>query len=339
MENPTLPFWVRVRTLGESVFCPRAGILSYLQPTDEEEPEYDRPNLDFLPQYSAVIIEEQLALHLRRLAIWSGLTLAAFATGGAGLWFSWKPVVVVAAVMLFGFGRFFSRELRAVLTLADFRRQALQAQPKEPPPDLSASVAVNWWELLKCGFDSIRLQESLRDESLKLVGKPWRVLRKGSLRIPVIKLESNKFEAGRFWIYPQHEIRLAAYAHLLATCERGEVPYAIALFGDSFDGIAIPMTAELKDQVQRQLDAAREVIRRHLAGKSTDAPANTKICSGCPFGYPRKLTGAELKSPPVTIHGVPGRDGRHYHSECGDLFSWTPAHRLAKKIGLLPPEV
>lgn len=327
-----------MRTLGEFVFCRRAGVLASFQVANEAELEYDRANLDFLPQYRLTVIEEQLAIHLGKLRNWFLWTGLAVASGGAALWFDWKVGVVLAAVLLFVFGRFLTRELRAVMTLADYRRQAFRAEPKEPALPMLASTPVNWWELLKAGFDSIREQEILRDEGLKLAGKPWRVLRKGSLRIPVIKLEADKFEAGRFWVYPQHEIRLAAYAHLLTVCERGEVPYAIALFGDSFDGIAIPMTPELQDQVRRQLEALREVLRRNSGGAAPEAPTNGKVCSGCPFGSPKPVDDAALKDPEKKVHGVTGRDGRLYHSECGDQFEWTPAHELAKRKGLVPPE-
>ncbi len=337
MNDSPKAFGIKVRTLGEFVFCQRAGILSSLQETNDTEREYDQPNLDFLPQYSLAVVEEQLAIHLRRLGTRATLAVLLLVVGGVSFWFSWKIAVVAAAVLLFVLSRSFNRELRSVLTLADTRRQALQAEPVEPPSTLSSAVPVNWWSLLKSGFDSIRLQESLRDEETKLSGTPWRVLRKGSLRIPVIKLETANFEAGRFWVYPQHEIRLAAYAHLLATCEGGEVPYAIALFGDSFDGIAIPISAEAMRAIESQLDAAREAIRRHAASLPTDAPENTNVCSGCPFGCPRAVTEAARRDPSKKIHGVPARDGRSYHSECGDLFSWTPPHWLAKKKGLLPP--
>jgi hypothetical protein len=338
LNNNPMPFWVSVRTLGEFVFCKRAGILSSLQPANEEEPEYAQANLDFLPQYSVPIIEEQLALRMRKLGTRSLWLLVVFVLGGVAWWYDWRLAVVAAAVVLFAVGRTFSRELRAVMALADYRREAIRAEPKEPPTNLSTTVAINWWELLKAGFDSIRLQEILKDEETKLAGKPWRVLRKGSLRIPVIKLESDNYRAGRFWIYPQHEIRLAAYAHLLATCEGGEVPYAIVLFGDTFDGIAFPITGELMADVLRQVKLARETIRGHSQDISTAPPANGKICSGCPFGYPVAAIEADLKNPANKVHGVTGRDGKLYHSECGDQFAWTPAHELAKKKGLVPPE-
>jgi hypothetical protein len=231
------------------------------EPESEEEREYDQANLDFLPQYSLVVVEEQLSLHLTKLGTCVTWALLVLFSGGVALWFGWKLALVAAAIVFFFIGRWFSRELRAVLTLADTRRQALQAEPKAPAADLLTSMPVNWWSLLKAGFDSIRVQEILRDEGTKLAGKPWRVLRQGSLRIPVIKLEAEQFEAGRFWVYPQHKIRLAAYSHLLATSEGGEVPYGIALFGDSFDGVAIPMTVELKKEVLQQLEAAREILR------------------------------------------------------------------------------
>jgi hypothetical protein len=209
------PFRIKVRTLGEFVFCPRAGVLSSLR-TEDEEPEYDQPNLDFLPQYELRIIEEQLGPHLRKLAGSFLFLVVGLIFGGISLGMGWKWAVLGAAVAIFFAGRFFRRELIAVLTLASYRRQAMRAEPAEPPVDLDATMPVNWWNLLQAGFDSIRPQEAFRAEDIQLAGTPWRVLRKGSLRIPVIKLESARFEASRYWVYPQHEVRLAA----MPTCSK-----------------------------------------------------------------------------------------------------------------------
>lgn len=71
MDQPQ-PFWIKVRTLGEFVFCPRAGILAAEKEGNEDEPDEDPIRLDFLPEYSLLVIEEQLALHLRALGSWGG---------------------------------------------------------------------------------------------------------------------------------------------------------------------------------------------------------------------------------------------------------------------------
>lgn len=58
---------VRVRTLGEFVFCPRAGLLSHASADELDEPTDEQMNLNFLPEYSLTLIEQ-----LRRLqAAWA----------------------------------------------------------------------------------------------------------------------------------------------------------------------------------------------------------------------------------------------------------------------------
>ena len=330
-------FWIKVRTLGEFVFCPRAGILAAEKEPAEDEADDDPIRLDFLPEYSLPVIEEQLALHLRALGSWGG-RVAGLLIAMAVAWFvGWTLAVVIGAVVLLWLGRRLGQEIRSVLTLADSRRQAIAAEAKEPPENATNQTAVNWWELLKAGFDSIRLQESLRDEQSKLAGRPWRVLRKGSLRIPVIKIGEDFYEGGRYWIYPQHEIRLAAYAHLLAACEGGEVPYGIVLFGSTYEGVAIPITAQLNEQF---LVKRAEFDRTFAAAKKADPPdePDAGCCSGCIHGKPEKANADLVQIQTEKVHGRTGRDGQLYHSECGDRFEWIPPHAQAKKKGLLPPE-
>ena len=328
---------IGVRTLGEFVFCPRAGIVAASKGDDEAESDDNPVRLDFLPQYSLTVIEEQLALHLRALGSWAGRFIGVFIVMAVAWYFDWKIAVLIGAVVLFWFGRRMSWEMWAVSTLSDSRRQAIAAEPKEPPENLAGQQLVNWWELLKAGFDSIRLQEKLCDETTKLTGKPWRVLRKGSLRIPVIKIGDDYYEGGRYWIYPQHEIRLAAYALLLSACEGGEVPYGIVLFGNSYEGVAVPITDKLRGEVHSKMaELAAALV---AAKKGTPPPVpDSALCLKCPLGKPETVAKAQIiQLDTGKVHGRTGRDGRLYHSECGDCFGWTPPHEKAKRKGLSPP--
>ena len=60
--------WVRVRTLGEYVFCPRAGLQSHESADEEDEPTDERMNLNFLPEYSLALIERKQASTSRKLS-------------------------------------------------------------------------------------------------------------------------------------------------------------------------------------------------------------------------------------------------------------------------------
>jgi len=57
--------------------------------------------------------------------------------------------------------------------------------------DVPIEQSINWWGLIKAGFESIEMRGPLRDPTLKLVGKPWRVLQFGSRRIPVIRKKND----------------------------------------------------------------------------------------------------------------------------------------------------
>ena len=188
---------VRVRTLGEFVFCPRAGLLSHASADEEDEPTDERMNLNFLPEYSLTLIEEQLAVQLRRLTRW-----AAWAAGGLFLVVvavsnelpPAVPLALAVPTVLCVWKTL--QALSAVVTLGDRRRAALSATSTEPPADLTDDTPVRWWELLKAGFESVPYLEPLFDGESALAGKPWRVLKKGSLRIPVIRLPADNYHAG-----------------------------------------------------------------------------------------------------------------------------------------------
>jgi hypothetical protein len=229
------------------------------------------------------------------------------------------------------------RALSAVVTLNDRRREALAAIPAEPPSDLTDDVRVRWWDLLKAGYESVPYLEPLRDEELALAGKPWRVLKKGSLRIPVIRLPADNYHAGRFWVYVQHRVRLAAYARLLAACEVGETPYAVILFGGGYEGVAVPVLPE--ELVRAKLEEFRRCLDLEWVGVQTAAPPDPRVCSGCPFGLPRAVSAADRRDEALgrRLHVVTGPDGRGYHSECGDRFRWTPPHAAAIRKRLVGP--
>src|SRR5439155_688300 len=67
------------------------------------------------------------------------------------------------------------------------RMQLLKtAKPKEPDPEKDGIQNVQWGEMLNAGFMSVPCKEKLIHEAWKLKGKPWRVLRRKNLRIPVV---------------------------------------------------------------------------------------------------------------------------------------------------------
>ena len=130
------------------------------------------------------------------------------------------------------------RQLAAKLTGSDI-----------PIPGRLESQEVNWWSMLAAGYEVSELQEAWCDDDRKLSGKPKRVLRRGSIAIPVHRVAMH---AGP--LRQQHIVRATAYCHLLMACESIQPPYAIIFFRDSYDGITVPNTAEHRSAVLRCID-------------------------------------------------------------------------------------
>ena len=117
-----------------------------------------------------------------------------------------------------------THRLSLIEPLLALRRIALAAKPKTVELPLIAVESANWWELLAAGYQSVAYPAPLKDESSRLCGRPWRVLRHGGLRIPVIKV-SRQNGTGDVELRETHRVRLAAYRHLLVLCEAAEVRY------------------------------------------------------------------------------------------------------------------
>lgn len=325
--------YLTVHALSEFVFCPRAGLIVHeLEQVEDERPL--RYNVDYVPLYDLASVEEALNRQMNRLWVLLGamglLLIVAFvayllgrmlflAPVGLGiLWLSWRG----------------TRRLNLVLELAETRSIAHAAVGREPTPKSRQYEAVNWWELLAAGFDSVPYRESLVDDKLGIRGKPWRVLRKGSLRIPVVRLSSDETtDTPR----PQHVIGVAAYCHLLRTCEGQESPYGVLLFGNSWDGLAVVACDEIHAELQEAVRLAR--IRLPIVAQhgSFEGSILLEECDGCRHGRPvvvDAIQGSPWWGEDGAIHGVGGRDGRLYHSCCGDRFEWLPPHRKAVTLKL-----
>lgn len=332
--GPPEPPWIGVRTLSEFIFCPRAGILAFERTDDFSEPEEDLVRLDYFPQYTLALIEEQLAFQFGQVGAWGGRLAAGVLVVAIALLFGWRLFAAVAAVASVWIGFRMSRAVKAAMTFAEMRRQAMSASAKEPTLPLAKTEPVNWWELLQAGFDPIRLQEPYRDEADRVAGKPWRILRKGTLRIPVIRIGEEHYEGARYWIGAQHELRLATYARLISACEGGEAPFGVVLFGNLYQGVAVPIKAALIDQSEEALAG----LRAALAGTRSNIvppPPGDRRCFHCPCGLPKRAGRTTTASGPKP-HLRMGKDGVVRHSECGDRFSWTPPHDVAEKLSMLP---
>ena len=178
---------------------------------------------------------------------------------------------------------------------------------------------------MKAGFESITYQDTLRDERWKLAGRPWRVLRKGGMRIPVFLMRrGNKVKF-------QHIARMAAYCHLIETCEGAESPYGIVLFNGTYDGIAIPNAPGPRKAFHSALVKSRKIINDSIEGKDPEPPSNRQICYYCPNGRPVSYIPGETEhkkmGEPLPVHIIPAFPaGYDFHSACGDRFRWVAPH-------------
>jgi hypothetical protein len=329
--------WLGVHLITEFIFCPRAGLLLYEQNPDEEEPEEtDLPQLDYVPHYQLSEIERALTRAIQQLRMRGGLLLLILASivgvlkvvFGVDFWWILWPL---GAYAVFAIPMVLGGPLGQIANLNSERDEARKAKPHEPNPQTTDNEPVNWWGLLKAGFDSVPYRESLRDPRWRVAGRPWRVLRKGSLRIPVWRRRKGDETDRR--LRGQHYARMAAYCHLIKEVEGAESPYGVILFGDTYQGVTVSDGVGSRTAFHRGLRAARDVIRQAQAGTDPAVPQRPP-CRGCPYGTPYVYQPGESDGnrPPYLKRGV---DDRNYHSKCGDRFRWVPPHQKAADKALV----
>jgi len=338
--------WIGVHVLTEFIFCPRAGLIEHEQRHDDDgeeraEDELDAPRLDYSPTrlYELQAIEHELAFSLgkarRRLPVCHvvAAVIALSCVVAAAMW-NWHwlfalPLAAAAYVIAL-------QHWRRILALVRQRAAALRATPNEPDVHSQENQPVNWWRLFQAGFESIAYKDALRFEPWRLAGRPWRVLRRGSLRIPVFRKRRGSGPNAR-QLRRQHYARIAAYCLLLERVEGAESPYGIVIFGEGYDGVAIPANHAGTMQPLRQgLALARGLIRDAEQGREPGKPASGNPCSGCPLGKPLHYRPGHTEhrrfghTLPVVV--AIGADRRQYHSACGDRFDWTPPHSKARRL-------
>ena len=248
-------------------------------------------------------------------------------------------LAIVLAPAIFFSGNWLLSLLRSYLFLKRRLLVAERAAIKEPDWNLHQPQPVNWWSLIRAGFASVEKQEPLFDPHLRLAGKPWRVLHRGSIEYPVLRIEvdheqHDRRRDGR--LRRQQFARIAAYAYLLNRCERAESSWAIVLFGKSDEGIAVPISDQAWMSFQNGLLLAREELVNHLANPHSRAEPNLAACKNCPLGKPKKLGEDPIlkNGVEITPFGTETTKGEVYHSTCGDHFRWIPPHEKAGKLGL-----
>lgn len=322
--SPRDPY-VGVHALSEYLFCPRAALLAVESEPDEEP--LDRPRrIDYVPLYFSEYSIVQ-ALQFKSLLL-GGCTFAAIvfavsAYGLADMLGSWSFLLAgLVLIALFIAAQAFI----AILQLSVQWLGAKVARSCKLPDQLMDQTPVNWWSLRKSGFESVQYRDQLADDQWKVVGHPWRVLRRGSVRVPVFRMKGKKGK-----VRHTHLARAAAYCHLLEVCEADQSPFAIVLFPKSFYGMAIPNGPGTRKLFHNAL-----VDLRKLLAQRRDPPApDSRRCENCSCGFPRVhrpgQTETVLNGVALPVVEAVAVDNRIYHSACGDRFNWIPPHARARE--------
>ena len=327
---------VGVYTLSEFVFCVRAGSLPFEKAKSEEVDQAESPNWDYLPRHDLPQIESTLQQLKPKVSFW-GIAGTMVLLVTLILAFT-SPVEVTGLGLIFlvWIGVKLCPLAYRALTLAWIQSQAQNATAREPDLNSNGNQAVNWWELHKAGFRSVSYQDYLFHADWKLRGRPWRVLRRGSVRIPVFrKLHGDST------LHRQHSVRIAAYCDLIEECEGAESPYGVVLFGKGFDGVAIGNTPEIQCLFHSELLNVRKVIRQSQDGEKPPEPPAKSLCYRCPVGRPIVHRPHETEHAYydrlLPVKAFRGKDGQRYHSHCGDRFRWLPPHERSEAKELEDP--
>jgi hypothetical protein len=202
------------------------------------------------------------------------------------------------------------------------RRRAilLESRCAEPDPYSNEMQPTNWFGLLNLGFESRDVKEALRDPEWQFEGKPWRMLHKGSLAIPVFRTRSPQ-EAPR---EPQLA-KIMAYCRLSSVVFDTECPFGIILTGADYSGFVVPNCERFRTDFHNSLVALRQLAQAAEQRSEATIPVETRKCSRCPLGQPRLISlGLRVKrfGAPIPPHKLSGES----HCDCGDRFEWEPPY-------------
>lgn len=326
-----------VHALGQYVYCVRSAILAS-ELGDEADIDEPLPRLTYLPNFDRHRIEEMLREKLRGLgiALLYGISMVILMVVGvldqSRLIF--YPAMFAFLACVYWFAILFITTVRLIAR----RRAAITASAQAPEPSIRGIQPVNWWSMLKAGYEPVGYQRPFRHPELPLEGRPWRVLEQGSRRIPVIRSGGAKLGSRQGAVYEKHRIRLAAYALLLEAMGSIDVPYGLVFPTDSPRGLAVPITKRLRAEAVRLLhDFSRDLDASQQHQSEPRLPEQRSRCTSCKYGEPTLLSRGEIDSArlvgDVTLV-LRKSDGREFHCKCGDRFGSAPPHSKSVRLGL-----
>lgn len=321
---------VGVYVVSQFIYCPRAGVIAY-ENREQHEDEPEPVNLDYMPIYDLPGLYERLHADFREL-IWQALVMLGVLAFAYYLTARVHPNLAATGVMILV--PLLGWTYPTLCDMADVGRKIVahrSAAPKVPDPASDQFQPVNWCEMLKDGFISVPSKDRLRNDAWRVEGRPWRVLRKGNLHIPVFFQSVGETE-----LRDKHLAKAAAHCFLLQTVALQDSPYAIVLKRGSFEGVTVPNHPRTRKVFYEGLRLARALIRDLRVGSAPNPPATEAPCLKCPLGEPVKFEPGEsehrangVSLPVITI----AEDGKPLcHSHCGDRFRWIPPHEWSENM-------
>lgn len=324
---------VNASTLAEYVFCPRAGVLTHEGGFSTQDEEL--PSTALLPWYEQDAIEEAYTR--------SSYLLFALPIGFVALLvimsLFFLGELVYPLLLLVMIGAWLWLTHWAFVRWRELGKRRLAAKlavPCHPDPHLHKKQSVDWWGLLRAGYDVDRPEATLRDAQWKVKGRPRRVLQKGSMRIPVHRIKKTEGP-----IAPQHIVRAMVYCHLIETAEGKNSPFAVILYGNTYQGTTIPNSPKYRELFYTALPRVRNQIKKSAARESDPLePLDSSICSKCPYGKPRSVElGEKTMCDDKELDPILLTNGRKlFHCTCGDRFKWLPKHNRNRRLRLVQPQ-
>ena len=302
--------WVFISVMGEHVFDPRAGLVEYVSKREDTGEEGEPVQQRVSPLHTIAELKRAMKRYsMRILGLFGIEILILFISPIVSRWEMAQILLVVLGIVVFIFILnnfwYFLKFLCTYLV-------ALLSFSQEPEIDSKEPEKINWWRLLQGGFEVTYPQEAMKDSRWRVGGKPWRILQKGDLRIPVMR------KMGVEKLYRQHFARMAGYCHLIEKANPGvKSPYGIILFSPGYRGLTVPYNPSSKKAFHDGLVSTRRTLKGYTTrGIKPGPPSNTNLCSNCRHGYPIRDEDDE------------------WYSDCGDLFNWTAYS--ARKLPPIP---
>ena len=328
---------ISVHALGQYVFCRRSAILA-IETGDQSDVDESLPRLTYLPNFDREKIEEALSAKISQLGFFLFHSLLLIGLMYIGVAKQSRLLFYPSLIGIFGLGVCALETLMSIAILAARRRNATRAEAGEPEPDIRTTEPVNWWSMLNAGYEPIRHESPFQHPDLPLIGAPWRVLQRGSQRIPVIKAGGQKLGSSKNRLYPKHEVRLVAYALLLEATNHIHVPYGLVFPVDSPHGLAFPITDELRSRARKMLrDLERTLADSQQRGTHPEIPGKVGRCANCDLGRPEKITESEIRNARKAnekLVVLTHHSGNLFHCKCADRFGSAPPHRTTTRLNL-----